>query len=97
MAAGRPFIFIGPREATPALLIDQHKCGWHLEPGDSAGLMTLLELLARNPYLIQDAGDRGRKAFLQTYDLPAGVARILLILNATGNSAALPDSLATHK
>jgi glycosyltransferase involved in cell wall biosynthesis len=96
MAAGRPFIFIGPREATPALLIDKHKCGWQVEPGDSAGLVTLLELLARNSSLIQDAGDRGRRAFLQTYDLPVGVAHILQILTATEHSVALPDSLATH-
>jgi putative colanic acid biosynthesis glycosyltransferase WcaI len=96
MAAGRPFIFIGPREATAALLIDTHKCGWHVEPGDSAGLVTLLELLERNSRLIQEAGDRGRKAFLQSYDLPIGLARILQVLTATEESLAPPHFLATH-
>jgi glycosyltransferase involved in cell wall biosynthesis len=96
MAAGRPFIFIGPREATPARLIDAHRCGWQIEPGDGSGLVTLLELLAGNSQLVHDAGDRGRKAFLQTYDLPVGQARILQILTATDESAALPDSRATY-
>ena len=39
MAAGRPFIFIGPAEATPAQLIRTYQCGWHVAPGDSDGLV----------------------------------------------------------
>jgi glycosyltransferase involved in cell wall biosynthesis len=96
MAAGRPFIFIGPREATPALLIGTHKCGWQIEPGDSAALLALLDVLERNPHLIQEAGERGRKAFLQSHDLPAGPLRILQILIAADKSVAVAPSLATH-
>jgi len=82
MAAGRPFIFIGPREATPARLIERFHCGWQIEPGDSFGLVALLELLSSNPKLIHDAGDRGRNAFLDSSDLPAGVARVVNVLTA---------------
>jgi glycosyltransferase involved in cell wall biosynthesis len=96
MAAGRPYIFIGPREATPALLIDTHKCGWRIEPGDPAGLVTLLDLLSRNLHLIQDAGDRGRKALLQSYDLTVGPTRILQVLTEAEESVAPPRSLAIH-
>jgi glycosyltransferase involved in cell wall biosynthesis len=96
MAAGRPFIFIGPREATPAQLIEMHKCGWHVEPGDSAGLVALLALLAENPHLIQEAGDRGRRAFLMSYDLPIGLAHILQVLTTAEKFATLPHSVTTH-
>jgi colanic acid biosynthesis glycosyl transferase WcaI len=96
MAAGRPFIFIGPSEATPARLIKAHRCGWHIEPGNSRGLVDLLELLARNPHLIQDAGGRGREAFLQSYDLPIGADRVVKILIGVEGSVGLTNSLATH-
>jgi glycosyltransferase involved in cell wall biosynthesis len=96
MAAGRPFLFIGPRDATPALLIDTYKCGWRIEPGDATGLVALLELLARSPHLVQEAGDRGRKAFLQSFDLPVALPRVLKVLTAAGEPVALPYSFATH-
>lgn len=96
MAAGRPFIFIGPREATPALLIGDHRCGWHIEPGDSDGLVALLELLAKSPNLIRVAGIRAREAFLREYDLPIGTANILQILTPTQVSIEVPHSLATQ-
>ena len=96
MAAGRPFIFVGPGEATPALLIDTHQCGWHIQPGDSVGLVNLLELLAGQPHLIQDAGSRGRQAFLQSYNLPVGASRIVEILTAAAESVELSHSFAAR-
>jgi glycosyltransferase involved in cell wall biosynthesis len=83
MAAGRPILYIGPREATPARIIERFRCGWQVDPGDSAALIALLEHLAGNPGLTHEAGARGREAFLQHYDLPIGVARICSILGAT--------------
>jgi glycosyltransferase involved in cell wall biosynthesis len=83
MAAGRPILYIGPREATPACIIGRFHCGWQIDPGDTNALITLLELLASNPGLVREAGARGRNAFLQHYDLPIGVARICSILGVT--------------
>jgi glycosyltransferase involved in cell wall biosynthesis len=83
MAAGRPILYIGPREATPAGIIERFRCGWQIDPGDTAGLMALLELLAVNPGLIREAGALGRQAFLRHYDLPIGVARICSILGVS--------------
>ena len=80
MAAGRPILYIGPREATPARIIERFRCGWQVDPGDAATLIALLEHLAANGGLIREAGARGREAFLQHYDLPIGVARICTIL-----------------
>jgi glycosyltransferase involved in cell wall biosynthesis len=80
MAAARPILFIGPRDATPALIIERFRCGWQIDPGDSDALVSLLHLLAADPDLARQAGDRARQAFLDHYDLPIGIERICSIL-----------------
>jgi glycosyltransferase involved in cell wall biosynthesis len=82
MAAGRPILYIGPRDATPALIIERFHCGWQISPGDIVALIALLERLALDPDLVSRAGERGRAAFLRHYDLPLGVARVCSILGA---------------
>ena len=82
MAAGRPILYIGPREATPACIIERFRCGWQIDPGDTRAAIALLESLAATPALIHNAGARGREAFLKHYDLPLGVARICSLLGA---------------
>ena len=82
MAAGRPVLFIGPRESTPALIIERFGCGWRVDAGDSAGLTTLLRRLAANRGVVRVAGERARQAFLAHFDRADGVARICGILGA---------------
>jgi len=77
MAAGRPLLFVGPREATAARIIERFGCGWQIDAGDSNGLVQLLRLLAGAPQLAADAGARARRAFIANYDLPAGVSAVL--------------------
>jgi putative colanic acid biosynthesis glycosyltransferase WcaI len=81
MAAGRPILYIGSRRATPARIIERFSCGWHVEAGDSEYLVTLLHRLFGRPDEIRAAGERARQAFLENFDRPLGVARILSILN----------------
>ena len=88
MAAGRPILFIGPRKATPARIIEKYHCGWHIEPGDVKGLVELFETLAKRPDLIQHAGALGRQAFEQYYDRPIAVARFCAILGLTSPAEA---------
>ena len=82
LASGRPLLYIGPKAATPALIIDRHDCGWHVRPGDVYGLCRILLDLARNPQLIKDAGLRAREALVQHYDLPQSVQRFDEIISA---------------
>lgn len=89
LAAGRPVLFIGPREATPARIIRRFGCGWHIQCGDVEGLTGLLRRLADDRTEIQTAGQRARQAFLEHYDLPLGVARIVGILGATAEHPAV--------
>jgi len=80
MAAGRPVLFIGPREATPARLIERYCCGWQVDPGDAAALADLLETLASQRHLIEEAGARAREAFEKNHDRPLSASRIVRIL-----------------
>jgi glycosyltransferase involved in cell wall biosynthesis len=83
MAAGRPVLYIGPQGATPARILEGHECGWRVEPGDTAGLVRLLERLEQDRSLVREAGGRARRAFEQFYDKPIGVERILSILGVS--------------
>ena len=82
LAAGRPILFIGPAAATPARIVREFGCGWHVSCGDVAGLTQLLQRLADDPAQVREAGERAREALLQHFDLPLGVARIAAILGA---------------
>ena len=98
LAAGRPILFIGPAEATPARLVREFGCGWHIPCGDVAGLTTLLERLARDRTEVLRAGEYARAALLKKFDRPLGVARIADILHPgsdplTGRSAPVPEKL----
>jgi colanic acid biosynthesis glycosyl transferase WcaI len=77
MAAGRPVLYIGPASATPALLIRNFDCGWHFDCGDEAGVSALLLRLLEDPEELHRKGRNGRKAFIENYDKPAGVARVM--------------------
>lgn len=82
MAAGRPVLFIGPRESTPALIIEKFGCGWQVDAGNSAALTALLKRLAADRPAVRAAGKRAREAFLAHFDRPDGVGRICGILGA---------------
>jgi colanic acid biosynthesis glycosyl transferase WcaI len=84
LAAGRPVLFIGPQEATPARIVEQFQCGWHVSCGDVASLVALLERLLNSPEEIQAAGERARQALLEHFDLHIGVDRICSILGVGG-------------
>ena len=90
LAAGRPLLFIGPPDATPALLIDRHQCGWHVNCGDIMGATQILLQLADHPELVKEAGARARKALLEFYDLPQSVDRIAAILGAAPTPPSSP-------
>lgn len=84
MAAGRPILFIGPRSATPALLIRDHECGWHFDPGKIAEISAFLRSLSTHPERALEAGERARRTFTQHYSRAHGTKRLLqAILNAS--------------
>ena len=96
MAAGRPILYVGPRQATPARIIEEFHCGWQIEPGDVSGLTNLLETLDRRRDLIAEAGARARRAFEEHFDRPIAVARICKVLGIQTAEVAKPAALTMH-
>jgi glycosyltransferase involved in cell wall biosynthesis len=68
MAAGRPALFIGPDHCESADTIRLAGCGLTIAPGDVDALVAALTLLADDPSLARQMGERGRSAFLTTYE-----------------------------
>ncbi len=60
MAAGQAVLAVCPRESDLADLIIAHDCGLVIEPGDAAGLHTLLESL---PLLTEEVLRKRRNAY----------------------------------
>jgi colanic acid biosynthesis glycosyl transferase WcaI len=87
MAAGRPILFIGPKESTPARIIARYGCGWQIDCGDVRGLVNLLEALSERPELIAEAGAQAHRAFVSHYQRSIGVARIVAILDSESKVA----------
>lgn len=90
MAAGRPMLYVGPRNATPARLLARHNCGWRIEPGNPDAMVRLLHRLEQDRGLAREAGARARIAFEQYYDRPIGVGRILSILGLVATPSSAP-------
>ena len=90
LAAGRPLLFVGPGNATPALLIERYGCGWRVNCGDSQGAIRTLEYLAANREVVREAGLRAREALIRFHDLPQSVDRIADILGAARPSSPSP-------
>ncbi len=83
MAAGRPLLFIGPAESTPARHIRRFQCGWHIQPGDVDGLESLLLLLSSNRRLLYEAGAQARQAFESEFDSSIGLAAIKNVIESS--------------
>lgn len=86
LASGRPLLFIGPKIATPAHVIQRHQCGWQIDPEDDIALTRLLLHLSVNPEEVRTAGARARQALVGFYDLPHSVDRFADILGLVRNA-----------
>jgi colanic acid biosynthesis glycosyl transferase WcaI len=86
MAAGRPILYIGPKESTPARHIYRFNCGWHVSPGDVDQLESLLHRLNSDRQLLSEAGARARIAFEQNFDRSIGVERIVRVIGGIPHS-----------
>jgi colanic acid biosynthesis glycosyl transferase WcaI len=93
MAAGRPVLYIGPEGSTPARALERYACGWRIEPGDTSGMIRMLDRLEKNRNLLREAGARARVAFEKYYDRSIGVERILSILGITESPKPSADSI----
>jgi colanic acid biosynthesis glycosyl transferase WcaI len=63
MAVGRPILFFGPDQSHIAELIAEHRVGWRISHGDTAGAVAAIrEVAAVEPHYLADMGRRAAEA-----------------------------------
>lgn len=84
MAAGKPFVAAVEPGSEPDRLIEEHRCGTRVDPGDGEGLARAIRAMRDHPD--RQMGRRGRQAFESTYQRKA----------ATSAYRALLEDVAAH-
>jgi colanic acid biosynthesis glycosyl transferase WcaI len=85
MAAGKPFIAAVERGSEPALIVEEHGCGFRIEPDDPAALSEAVLRMAREP--LDEMGRRGREAFERSFSRPIATAAYRRLLEGLVHSA----------
>lgn len=67
LAVARPVIFIGARDGELARIINAHRCGVVVEPGDVEGLTRAIATLAADREAAAEMGRRGRELYLARF------------------------------
>lgn len=62
LAAGRPCVFLGPKESEAARLLEEFQCGAVINPADGAALSRCLVGWASDAERVREAGQRAREA-----------------------------------
>jgi colanic acid biosynthesis glycosyl transferase WcaI len=75
LAAGRPVLYIGPREATVAQVILTHNCGWVVDLGNVGALVSLLSALVKDRRQVVEAGLRAREVFESRFTAKLSIDR----------------------
>jgi hypothetical protein len=82
MAAGRPMIFIGPKESESAMVIGEAKCGQVIIPGDIDGGVSALMTYYRHRDEIGRQGQAARQYFERHYERTIATEHFLQVLTA---------------
>jgi colanic acid biosynthesis glycosyl transferase WcaI len=82
MAAGRPVIFIGPKESESAMVIRKAECGHVINPGDVDGGVSALMTYYRHREEIGRQGQAARRYFERHYERTTATERFLEVLTA---------------
>jgi len=81
-AAGRPIIAIGAKDGEIARMVQTHRCGVVVAPGDAPGLTATLKALMDDPSQCAEMGRRARKMLEQNYTRAHALALWQALLNS---------------
>jgi colanic acid biosynthesis glycosyl transferase WcaI len=85
MAVGRPILAFGPRQSHVGDIVSEG-IGWHLEHGDVAGAVAVLQLIAGLPIETLDAmGSRAQTLLHDRFDSHVSRAHVCDIIEGTDN------------
>jgi len=82
MAAGRPMIFIGPKQSESAMVIGEAKCGHVINPGDVEGGVSALMTYYHYREEIERQGQAARQYFERHYERATATQSFLQVLTA---------------
>ena len=80
LAAGRPYIYIGPAATTMAAVAAEWQCGWQIDNGADARLAAWLEHLQAHPDQVAEAGRNARLAYERSFTRARAVREFELVL-----------------
>ncbi len=86
MSVGRPFIFVGPEDATVGRIANEGPCGIVVPPGDIESLCSAFTRLREDAALRRELGANGRRLVETKYARKACEDRLIDILEADAGS-----------
>ncbi len=81
LASGRPIVASVPKNSEIALTIDEHKCGFVVEPGDDEKLSEIIMDCYQNKYDLKKMGENSFNAFLRSYTVDAVIDEFRKVIN----------------
>jgi colanic acid biosynthesis glycosyl transferase WcaI len=91
LAAGRPFVAAVDPGSEPARLIEEHRCGTRVDPGDGEGLARAIRTLRDQPD--PDMGRRGQLAFASRYTRQVATAAYRGLLEEVASARRAPGDV----
>lgn len=92
MAAGAAVVAIAPRDSDLAAVIERHRCGVNVMPGDVDSLVEVLATLTQDRAEREGLGTRARTAMLEHYDMPVLARRWIQFLGTVRHGPENPSS-----
>jgi glycosyltransferase involved in cell wall biosynthesis len=83
LAAGQAILAITGRESQLAAIVEEHRCGFRVDQGDSAGIVQALQQCLANPELLEQTKRNARHCFEARFTRKQAVQRYYEILNCT--------------
>jgi len=77
LAAGRPVLYVGPRDGEMFDIVQRGQCGACVDNGDVQGLVEAIRRFRGDPELRARAGQRARDLFDQEFGMAGQTARLL--------------------
>lgn len=86
LAAGRPTLFVGPSDSEVAMIVNESRSGFVVEPGDAEALVDALRTLALDSDLRHTMGKRARRYYEEHFGRDKSVSRIIKVIEETVES-----------
>jgi glycosyltransferase involved in cell wall biosynthesis len=84
LAAGRPVLYVGPDEGDIAEIVEEHRCGLRIRPGDADGLVAAVLSYGSDETRRHTDGERGRALYEERFTKEKGTRAMLAVIESLG-------------